>query len=353
MSKRVALITGITGQDGSYLSDFLLNNDKYQYEVHGIIRRTSLSNTTRIDKLRKDYPDRFFLHFGDMTDHVSLTNVLADVEPDEIYNLAAQSDVQVSFFNPLNTLDIDGAGAVRILESMRLLGLDDTKFYQASTSELYGKVLEIPQTELTPFYPRSPYSTAKLYAYWSTINYRESYGMFAVNGVLFNHESPLRGEMFVTRKITIGVARIHKEQSTGLKIIPLRLGNLEAKRDWGFAGDFIIAMWLMLQQDVPEDYVIATGETHSVREFAELAFKYAGFNLVWRGEGVNEKGYDSFTGDVLLEIDPTFYRPAEVDLLIGDSTKARNKLGWSPKVNFEDLVFLMVQADMKELNKAI
>jgi len=341
MSK-VALLTGITGQDGAYLAEFLLNKG---YTVHGMHRRSSLSNTGRIDHLLQDphYKDsKFFLHYGDLTDSANVIRLIKNIEPDEIYNLGAQSHVQVSFETPEYTANSDGLGVLRILEAIRILGLEEkSKFYQASTSELFGKVREVPQKETTPFYPRSPYSIAKLYAYWIAINYREAYNMFACNGILFNHESPLRGETFVTRKITIAVSNITK----GLQD-KLYLGNLNAKRDWGFAGDYVEAMWLMLQQDEPDDYVVATGETHSVREFTELAFKEAGINLEWENEGVNEIGRDVDSGKVLVEVDPAFYRPTEVDLLIGDSSKAREKLGWKTKVSFEELVRMMIKSDL-------
>ncbi len=342
MSK-VALITGVTGQDGAYIAELLLNKG---YTVHGMQRRSSLSNTGRIDHLcngSQQNENNFHLHYGDLTDSSNIIRLIQAVEPDEIYNLAAQSHVQVSFETPEYTANTDGLGTLRILEAIRILGFEDrTKFYQASTSELFGKVQEIPQRESTPFYPRSPYSIAKLYGYWITVNYREAYDMFACNGILFNHESPLRGETFVTRKITIAVSRIKK----GLQN-KLYLGNLNAKRDWGFAGDYVEAMWLMLQQDEPEDYVISTGETHSVREFTELAFKEVGIDIEWEGEGVNEIGKDANTGEVLVEVDPTYYRPAEVELLIGDSSKAREKLGWKPKVTFEELIKKMMESDMK------
>ncbi|HOW14877.1 GDP-mannose 4,6-dehydratase [Methanosarcina sp.] len=342
MSK-IALVTGITGQDGAYLAELLLNKG---YTVHGMYRRSSLSNTGRIDHLLQDphkENSRFFLHYGDLTDSANIFRLIKDIEPDEIYNLGAQSHVQVSFETPEYTANSDGLGALRILEAIRVLGLEDkSRFYQASTSELFGKVREVPQKESTPFYPRSPYSVAKLYAYWITVNYREAYDMFACNGILFNHESPLRGETFVTRKITIAVSKIKK----GLQD-KLYLGNLNAKRDWGFAGDYVEAMWLMLQQDKPDDYVVATGETHSVREFTELAFREAGIDIEWEGEGVNEIGRDADSGKVLVEVDPMFYRPTEVDLLIGDSSKARERLGWKTKVSFEELVRMMVKNDMK------
>ena len=337
MSK-IALITGITGQDGAYLAELLLNKG---YTVHGMHRRSSLSNTGRINHLMQD--SRLFLHYGDLTDSANVFRLIKDIEPDEIYNLGAQSHVQVSFETPEYTANSDGLGVLRILEAIRILGLENkSRFYQASTSELFGKVREVPQKESTPFYPRSPYSIAKLYAYWITVNYREAYDMFACNGILFNHESPLRGETFVTRKITIAVSKIKK----GLQD-KLYLGNLNAKRDWGFAGDYVEAMWLILQQDKPDDYVVATGETHSVREFTELAFREAGIDIQWEGEGVNEIGRDSDSGRVLVEVDPMFYRPTEVDLLIGDPSKAREKLGWKTKVSFEELVRMMMKSDMR------
>lgn len=342
MSK-VALLTGVTGQDGAYLAELLLNKG---YTVHGMHRRSSLSNTGRIDHLLQDphqKDSKFFMHYGDLTDSANVIKLIKDIEPDEIYNLGAQSHVQVSFEIPEYTANSDGIGALRILEAIRILGLEDkSKFYQASTSELFGKVREVPQKETTPFYPRSPYSIAKLYAYWIAINYREAYGMFACNGILFNHESPLRGETFVTRKITIAVSKIKK----GLQD-KLYLGNLNAKRDWGFAGDYVEAMWLMLQQDKPEDYVVATGETHSVREFTELAFREAGIDIKWEGEGISEIGRDADSGKVIVEVDPMFYRPTEVDLLIGDPSKARERLGWKTKVSFEELVRMMVKSDMR------
>jgi len=342
MSK-VALLTGITGQDGAYLAELLLNKG---YIVHGMHRRSSLSNTGRIDHLLQDphqEDTKLFLHYGDLTDSANIFRLIKDIEPDEIYNLGAQSHVQVSFETPEYTANSDGLGALRILEAIRILGLEDkSKFYQASTSELFGKVREVPQKESTPFYPRSPYSVAKLYAYWITVNYREAYDMFACNGILFNHESPLRGETFVTRKITIAVSKIKK----GLQD-KLYLGNLNAKRDWGFSGDYVEAMWLMLQQDKPDDYVVATGESHSVREFTELAFREAGIDIEWEGEGVNEIGRDADSGKILVEVDPMFYRPTEVDLLIGDPSKAREKLGWKTKVSFEELVRMMVKSDLR------
>ena len=336
-----ALITGITGQDGSYLAELLLAKG---YEVHGIIRRSSSFNTGRIDHVYRDPHEtgvRLFLHYGDLNDASSINQVLRDVRPDEIYNLGAQSHVKVSFDVPDYTGEVDALGTVRILEGIRETELN-TRFYQASSSELYGKVVETPQRETTPFYPRSPYACAKAYAYFITVNYRESYNLFACNGILFNHESPRRGETFVTRKITRAAARIR----LGLQSC-LYLGNLEAKRDWGFAGDYVEAMWLMLQQPEPEDFVIATGETHSVREFATKVFARLDMPLEWRGEGAHEKGVDSRTGNIVIEVDPKYFRPAEVDLLLGDSAKARQKLGWEPRVGFDALVEMMVDADLR------
>ncbi|MHB8171610.1 MAG: GDP-mannose 4,6-dehydratase [Thermincolia bacterium] len=346
MSK-VALITGVTGQDGAYLAELLLNKG---YQVHGIKRRASLLNTGRIDHLYQDPHERdvrFQLHYGDLTDSTNLIRIIQEVQPDEIYNLAAQSHVQVSFETPEYTANADAMGTLRLLEAIRILGLTDkTRFYQASTSELYGKVQEIPQTEKTPFYPRSPYAVAKLYSYWITINYREAYNFFACNGILFNHESPLRGETFVTRKITRAIARI----KLGLQD-KIYLGNMNAKRDWGHAADYVEAMWLMLQQDKPDDFVIATGETHSVREFVELAFAQVGIEVEWQGEGVQEKGIDKATGKVLVEIDPRYFRPTEVELLLGDPTKAKQKLGWQPKTTFKELVETMVESDLEEAKR--
>jgi len=338
-----ALITGITGQDGAYLAEFLLEKG---YEVHGVKRRSSLFNTQRIDHLYRDIHEEnvhFFLHYGDLTDTANLIRIMQEVQPDEVYNLAAQSHVKVSFETPEYTANSDAVGTLRLLEAIRILGLTKkTKFYQASTSELYGKVQEIPQRETTPFYPRSPYAAAKLYAYWITVNYREAYNMFACNGILFNHESPLRGETFVTRKITRGAVRI----KLGLQDT-LYLGNLNTKRDWGYAGDYVRAMWLMLQQDQPEDYVIATGETHSVREFVELAFKCVGIDLQWQGEGIDEKGINASNGKTTVKVDPRYFRPTEVDLLWGDATKAKEKLQWQPEVSFLELVRMMVIEDLK------
>lgn len=346
---KTALITGITGQDGAYLAEFLLNKG---YIVHGIKRRSSSFNTERIDHLYKDPHDRnvnFFLHYGDLTDSTNLIRIIQETQPDEIYNLAAQSHVQVSFETPEYTANSDGLGTLRLLEAIRILGMENrTKFYQASTSELYGKAQEIPQTETTPFYPRSPYGAAKLYAYWITKNYREAYNMFACNGILFNHESPIRGETFVTRKITMAVARIKK----GLQK-KLYLGNLDAQRDWGFAGDYVEAMWLMLQQDEAEDFVIATGKSHSVREFAELAFREVGIEIAWKGRGVEEVGVDAANGDVLIEIDPRYFRPTEVEILVGDPSKAKEKLGWGARVVFEELVKMMVKGDMNRIDGSI
>ena len=341
-----ALITGITGQDGSYLAEFLLEKG---YEVHGIVRRSSTFNRGRIEHLYlarhiKDQKDNggLTLHYGDMTDSSSLMCILQAVQPDEIYNLAAQSHVKVSFEVPEYTAEVDAVGTLRLLEAVRNLGLK-ARIYQASTSELFGKVVEVPQKETTPFYPRSPYGVAKQYGYWITKNYREAYGLFAVNGILFNHESERRGENFVTRKITLGACRI----KLGMQD-KLYLGNLDARRDWGYAKDYVECMWLMLQHPVPEDFVIATGEYHTVRKFATLAFAEAGINLRWEGSGVEEKGIDTATGKVLVEVDPKFFRPTEVDQLLGDPTKARTLLGWNPrKTPFEELVRLMVRSDMK------
>ena len=338
---KTALITGVTGQDGAYLAEFLLNKG---YIVHGIKRRSSSFNTERINHLYVDPHERnvnFHLHYGDLTDSTNLIRIIQEVQPDELYNLGAQSHVQVSFETPEYTANSDALGTLRLLEAIRILGLEKkTRFYQASTSELYGLVQEIPQKETTPFYPRSPYAAAKLYSYWITINYREAYDMFACNGILFNHESPIRGETFVTRKITMAAVRIKE----GLQD-KLYLGNLDAKRDWGFAGDYVEAMWLMLQQDVPEDYVIATGKMHSVREFVELAFKEVGIEIEWQGEGIDEVGVDVATGNVVVMIDPRYYRPTEVELLIGDPSKAKENLGWEAKVGIEELVKLMIAGD--------
>ena len=338
-----ALITGVTGQDGAYLSELLL---RIGYEVHGIKRRSSSFNTQRIDHLYQDphvVNKKFILHYGDLTDTSNLVRIIQLVKPDEIYNLGAQSHVQVSFEVPEYAADADGLGTLRLLEAIRILGMEKTvRFYQASTSELYGKVQEIPQKETTPFYPRSPYACAKLYGYWITVNYRESYGMYACNGILFNHESPIRGETFVTRKVTRAAARI----KLGLQE-KLYMGNIDAKRDWGFAGDYVEMMWLMLQQDQPDDYVAATGVTTSVRDFITMAFKEAGISLRWDGSGVNEKGLDAVTGKVLVEIDPRYFRPAEVEILVGDPSKAADKLGWKPKVQLPELIKMMVTHDLK------
>ncbi len=347
MSRKVALITGITGQDGAYLAEFLLGKG---YEVHGIKRRSSSFNTGRIDHLYQDPHEpsaRFFLHYGDMTDTSNLIRIVQEVQPDEIYNLAAQSHVQVSFETAEYTANADALGTLRLLEAIRILEMTEkVRFYQASTSELYGKAQEVPQNEKTPFYPRSPYAAAKLYAYWITVNYREAYGMHASNGILFNHESPIRGETFVTRKITRAVAAIR----LGLQK-QLYLGNLDAKRDWGHARDYVEGMWRMLQQDEPGDYVLATGETHSVREFVELAFAEIGRRIEWRGEGVDETGVDAETGETLVLIDPRYFRPTEVDLLLGDASKARERLGWRPKTSFRELVREMVAEDLETVGR--
>ncbi|MFM9986630.1 MAG: GDP-mannose 4,6-dehydratase [Flavobacteriales bacterium] len=347
--KKKALITGITGQDGAYLAELLLSKG---YEVHGVKRRSSLFNTDRIDHLYQDQHDRdvkMYLHYGDLTDSTNLIRLVQETMPDEIYNLAAQSHVHVSFETPEYTANADATGALRLLEAIRILGLEKkTKFYQASTSELYGKVQEVPQTEETPFYPRSPYAVAKLYAYWITRNYREAYGMYTCNGILFNHESPLRGETFVTRKITRAVAKIALGRQE-----KLFLGNVDAKRDWGHAKDYVEGMWLMMQQDEPDDYVLATGETHSVRHFCDVAFRFAGIELEWKGTGVEEKAYDTRNGKVLIEIDPRYFRPTEVDLLIGDPTKARTKLGWQHKHTLDQLIEDMVKADMELFKRDI
>ena len=344
---KVALITGVTGQDGSFLAEFLIEKG---YEVHGIIRRSSSFNTERIEHLYFEEWVRDMkrcralnLHYGDMTDSSSLIRIIQQIQPDEIYNLAAQSHVKVSFDVPEYTAETDATGTLRLLEAVRILGLEKkTKIYQASTSELYGLVQEIPQRETTPFYPRSPYGVAKLYGFWITKNYRESYGMFAVNGILFNHESERRGETFVTRKITLAVARIAAGEQD-----KLYLGNLDALRDWGYARDYVECMWLMLQHDTPEDFVIATGEQHSVREFTDRAFREVGINLRWEGEGINERGIDTATGHILVEVDPKYFRPAEVETLLGDPTKAKELLGWNPsKTSFEELVRIMVRHDV-------
>jgi len=359
-----ALVTGITGQDGAYLAEFLL---KKGYRVHGLKRRSSSFNTSRVDHLYKDPHEkevRFFMHYGDLTDSTSLIRIIQEVRPDEIYNLAAQSHVKVSFETPEYTANSDALGTLRLLEAIRILGLEDkTRFYQASTSEMYGKVAEIPQTETTKFYPRSPYGAAKVYAYWITVNYREAYNMFACNGILFNHESPIRGETFVTRKITRAVARI----KLGIQK-SLYLGNLDSKRDWGFAKDYVRAMWQMLQQEEPDDYVISTGEAHSVREFVEKVFKEIGIQINWEGRGVNEVGIISDinrelpnsdtlnnillkTGDVVVRIDPQYFRPTEVEFLLGDASKAKEKFDWEAVVSFDELVKLMIEEDLKEAKK--
>jgi GDPmannose 4,6-dehydratase len=347
MTRKVALITGVTGQDGAYLAELLLNKG---YVVHGIKRRSSSFNTARVDHLYADphLPNvRFFMHYGDMTDSTNLIRIIQESKPTEIYNLAAQSHVQVSFETPEYTANADGVGTLRILEAIRILGMkDDVRFYQASTSELYGLVQETPQRETTPFYPRSPYAAAKLYAYWITVNYREAYGMHASNGILFNHESPIRGETFVTRKITRAVAAIHQ----GLQN-RLFLGNLDSKRDWGHARDYVEGMWMMLQQEQPDDFVLATGEMHSVREFVERAFLEVGRKIIWRGAGVEEKGVDEASGEILVEIDPRYFRPTEVDILIGDASKALKKLGWQHRTTFTQLVKEMVAADLDAVNR--
>jgi len=343
---KTALITGITGQDGAYLAELLLGKG---YKVHGIKRRTSLFNTDRIDHLYHDPHDpdqRFVLHHGDMTDSSSLIRIIQQVQPDEIYNLAAQSHVAVSFEEPEYTADSDAIGALRLLEAVRMLGLEKkTRFYQASTSELYGKVMETPQSETTPFHPRSPYGVAKMYAYWITVNYREAYGLYACNGILFNHESPIRGETFVTRKITRALARIKLGMQEHLY-----LGNVNALRDWGHARDYVKAMWLMLQQDVPDDFVIATGEQHSVREFVEIAALELGMRISWQGQGEDEAGIDQ-EGRMIVRVDPRYFRPAEVETLLGDPSKAKEKLGWKPHVDFRTLVAEMVREDLKEAER--
>ena len=346
MNKK-ALITGITGQDGSYLAELLLEKG---YEVHGAIRRASTFNTSRIDHLYQD-PHlnnvKLFLHYSDLSDSSNISRLLEKIRPDEIYHLGAQSHVRVSFDIPEYTADVTGLGTLRILDAIRETGLK-TKFYQASSSEMYGKALEIPLKETTPFYPRSPYGCAKVYAYWITKNYRESYDMFACNGILFNHESPRRGETFVTRKITRALARIKlgKEEK-------LFLGNLDAQRDWGYAKDYVYGMWLMMQQEISDDYILATNETHTVREFVEKTAKHLDFDLVWQGEGVDEKGIDRQTGKTIIEIDPKYFRPAEVDILLGDYSKAKEKLGWEPKVKFEELVKIMAEADLENERESL
>lgn len=343
---KTALITGVTGQDGAYLAEFLL---KKGYIVHGIVRRASTFNRERIEHLHSyENPtrDNLLLHYGDMTDSSNLIRIVKQVEPNEIYHLAAQSHVQISFDVPEYTADTDGIGTLRLLEAVRFLGLEKTtKIYNASTSELYGKAKEFPQNEKTPFHPRSPYAVAKLYSYWITINFREAYNLFAYNGILFNHESPLRSENFVTRKITLSIAKIIAGKQE-----KLYLGNLNAKRDWGYAPDYVEAMWLMLQQREPEDFVIATGEAHNVREFTELAFNEAGIDIEWKGKGVKEKGIDTKTGKVIVEVAPNYFRPAEVDFLLGDASKAKEKLGWRPKVGFRELIKIMLNADLRREN---
>lgn len=343
---RVALITGVTGQDGSYLAELLLSKG---YEVHGIKRRASSFNTDRVDHIYHDPHFKglpFYLHYGDMTDSTNLIRIIQETQPDEIYNLAAQSHVQVSFESPEYTADVDALGTLRLLEAIRILGMENkTKFYQASTSELYGKVQETPQSETTPFYPRSPYAAAKLYSYWITVNFREAYNMFAVNGILFNHESPRRGETFVTRKITRAAVRIAAQKQE-----KLFLGNLDAKRDWGHAKDYVRGMWLMLQHENPEDFVLATGKTTAVRDFCEKAFKCVGIDVMWEGNGMNEKGIDAGSGKTIIEVDPQYFRPTEVDLLIGDPRKAKEKLDWETEISFESLVMDMIESDAKEVN---
>jgi GDPmannose 4,6-dehydratase len=347
-NRKVALITGITGQDGAYLAELLLSKG---YIVHGIKRRSSSFNTSRIENIYQDPHEkdqRFILHYGDMTDSTNLIRIVQECQPDEIYNLAAQSHVRVSFETPEYTANADGIGTLRLLEAIRILKLESkTRFYQASTSELYGLVQEVPQRETTPFYPRSPYAAAKLYAYWIVVNYREAYGMHASNGILFNHESPLRGETFVTRKITRAATaiRLGKQEK-------LFLGNLDAKRDWGHAREYVRGMWLMLQQDAPDDYVLATGETTEVRQFVTWAFEDVGINLEWRGEGIDEKGYDSLSGKCIVEIDPRYFRPTEVELLIGDPSKAHQKLGWRHETSVRDLCREMVNEDLKVMQTA-
>jgi GDPmannose 4,6-dehydratase len=347
-NKKVALVTGITGQDGAYLAELLLSKG---YIVHGIKRRSSSFNTSRIENIYQDPHEedqRFILHYGDMTDSTNLIRIVQEAQPDEIYNLAAQSHVRVSFETPEYTANADGIGTLRLLEAIRILKLEKkTRFYQASTSELYGLVQEVPQKETTPFYPRSPYAAAKLYSYWITVNYREAYGLHASNGILFNHESPLRGETFVTRKITRAAAAIRLGKQEKLYV-----GNIDAKRDWGHAREYVRGMWMMLQQDEPDDYVLATGETTEVRQFITWAFEDVGINLEWRGEGIDEKGYDSLSGKIVVEIDPRYFRPTEVELLIGDPTKAHTKLGWSHDTSVRDLCREMVNEDLKVMQTA-
>ena len=337
-----ALITGITGQDGSYLAELLLEKG---YEVHGIRRASSVFNTERIDHLLQAGGDRFHLHYGDLIDSSNLSRLLEQIQPDEIYNLGAQSHVHISFQIPEYTAEIDGLGTLRLLDAIKNAGIKP-KFYQASTSELFGKVQETPQTEKTPFYPRSPYGVAKLFSFWTVVNHREAYNIFACNGILFNHESPRRGKIFVTRKITTGIAEIKQGKKEKIS-----LGNLDAKRDWGYAPDYVEAMWLMLQQEKADDYVIATGETHSIREFCEEAFALAGYQIEWQGSGLEEKGVDRLSGKVLIDIDPKYFRPTEVDLLIGDSSKARKQLNWQPRVGFKELVKIMMENDLQDNNQ--
>ena len=344
---KVALITGVTGQDGSYLAEFLLNKG---YQVHGIKRRSSSLNSERIDHLYQDPHEsnrNFFLHYGDLSDSMSLVRIIEEIKPDEIYNLGAQSHVAVSFESPEYTADTVGLGALRILEAIRILGFEKkTRFYQASTSELYGEVQEVPQKETTPFYPRSPYGAAKLYAYWITVNYREAYGIYACNGILFNHESPLRGETFVTRKITRALARI----SLGLQNV-LYLGNLNALRDWGHAKDYVEMQWLMLQQDNPDDFCIATGVQYSVRDFVNFSWGYFGKTIRWEGDGIEEKGYDAESGNLIVAVDPRYFRPTEVETLLGDPSKAKEKLGWTPKITLEEMVHEMMENDINIANR--
>ena len=348
-TRRVALITGVTGQDGAYLAELLL---KKGYVVHGLKRRSSSFNTGRVDHLYQDLHDnapQFVLHYGDMTDATNLIRIIQETQPDEIYNLAAQSHVQVSFETPEYTANADGVGTLRLLDAIRILGMEKrVRFYQASTSELYGRVREVPQSETTPFYPRSPYAVAKLYAYWIVVNYREAYDIHASNGILFNHEGPTRGETFVTRKITRAVAAIEFKRQD-----KLFLGNLDAKRDWGHARDFVEGMWMILQQAQAEDYVLATGESHSVREFVEKAFLHTGKRIVWRGTGIDEKGYDAASNQILVEVDRRYFRPTEVDHLIGDASKAHAKLGWRHKVSFDILVSEMVNSDLEQVRKEV
>lgn len=346
-STKKAIIFGVTGQDGAYLAEFLLEKN---YEVHGVKRRSSTKNTERIEKLcqaGKEGKARFFIHYGDLGDDVSIRSLIQSIKPDEVYNLAAQSHVQVSFQMPLHTAEVNAMGTLRILEAIRNLQAEkNIRFYQASTSELFGKAQEVPQVETTPFYPRSPYGVAKLFAYWITVNYREAYNLFACNGILFNHESPLREETFVTRKITLAACQYKQDQSSILSV-----GNLDARRDWGYAKDYVEAMWLMLQQDKPDDYVIATGSTHSVREFVERSYKELGIEIEWKGSGVHEHGIDKKTGKVIVQVNAEFYRPSEVDLLIGNAEKAHKVLNWTPKVAFEELIRIMVKSDSKTITK--